>query len=114
MDQCTLGASRPRSDHDLVGPKISIAVRRPLTDPLRITKETRMEPERRKTACHSDGQSCDAQPGAVATGAGAHLESERGKPEQSQQESTSGEQDGRPESVPAFDPVSKAGQCGPL
>ncbi len=62
-----------------------------------------MEQERRKTGCHSDGQSCDAQPGAAATDAGAHLESGREKPEQSQQESASGEQGGRPESVPAIE-----------
>src|SRR5271166_4057695 len=103
MDQCTLGALRTRSDRDLVGPKISIAVRRPLTDPPRSTKEARMEQERRKTGCHSDGRSCDAQPGAAATDAGAHLESGREKPEQSQQESASGEQGGRPESVPAIE-----------
>jgi hypothetical protein len=91
MDQCTLGALRTRSDRDLVGPKISITVRTPLIDPPRSIKEARMEQEKRKTGCHSDRQSCDAQLGAAAAGAGAQPESGREKSEQSQRESPSGE-----------------------
>lgn len=62
-----------------------------------------MEQERRKTGCHNDDQSCDAQPGAATADAGAHLESAREERQQFQQESASGEQGCRPEGVPAIE-----------
>jgi hypothetical protein len=84
MDQCTLGALRPRFDQDLVEPKISIAVRTPLMDPPRATKEARMEQEQRKTGCRGDGQSLDDQGAATATGDGVQPKPGREKTEQFQ------------------------------
>ena len=103
MDQCTRGALRLRSDQDLVGPKISITVRTPMIDPLRCTKEARMEHEQRKTGCSDDGQSLDDQSSATSAGDGAQPEPDPEKPRQFQQGSASGEQDARPESVPAIE-----------
>ncbi|HUB14328.1 MAG TPA: hypothetical protein VMB34_20425 [Acetobacteraceae bacterium] len=62
MDQCTLGALRARSDRVLAGPKISITVRTPLIDHVRLREVVRMEQEQRKTGGDGNGQSYDAQP----------------------------------------------------
>ena len=62
-----------------------------------------MEQEQRKTGSRGDGQTLDDRPAATATGAGGQSEPDREKRQQFQQESASGEQDGRPRSVPAIE-----------
>ena len=62
-----------------------------------------MEQEKRETGGHSDGQSLDHQGAASGSGDGAQPEPDREKPEQFQEESTSGKQDGQPGSVPAIE-----------
>jgi hypothetical protein len=103
MDQCTLGALRPRSDQVLVGPKISIAVRTLLNDRPCASKEVQMAHDQRKAGRSGNGESLDDKTAATARGAEVQPESDREKLEQFQQESASGEHGEQLGSIPAIE-----------
>ena len=62
-----------------------------------------MAHDQRKAGRSGNGQSLDDKTAATATGGGAQPEPDREKPEQIQQESASGEQDGQPGNVPEIE-----------